>query len=96
MYATNVIMDAMPTQYADASGYVTAEADDAHSATVFTPGAEVIVNVVRTPRGRWAYDFSDYITPGAGLLRARFDTPAAAIRAVLTAGHVTLNVVDEG
>lgn len=50
----------MPIQYADASGYVTADAEDATTATVFTPDSEVILHMVKTVRGVWAPDTSDH------------------------------------
>ncbi len=73
------ILEHLPVQYGDASGNVTADPDAAVTATYFTPTAEVVLSLTRTPRGRWAYATSDLTPPSRTLTRKRWQSPRIAL-----------------
>lgn len=66
-------------QYGDAAGYITTEPADAVTATLFSPGSEVIVHLIRTRRGRWRVDATDTLLLASGEWRTSWPTPDAAL-----------------
>ncbi len=66
-------------------GYITHDEDDAKDATLFTPGADVVVTLDRGSGGRWMFHYSDYLTPSDDL-RERSWRRAADAFADLAAG----------
>lgn len=69
----------LPWQYGDAAGYITTDTDTAATATLFSPGSEVIVHLIRTRRGRWRADATDTLILSSGEWRTSWPTPDAAI-----------------
>lgn len=87
-------VEVLAVQYADETGVVLRDAQDAATATVFTPDAEVMLALKRSPRGKWMWDYSDHV-PGCGpLWRARWDSVEAALAAVTARTAITFRTVE--
>jgi len=73
------VLEHLPVQYADASGSITGEPDDAVSAVYFTPGSDVLLSLTRTSPRRWGYSGSDLIAVTVAFRRKRWASPAVAL-----------------